>query len=49
MSNEITTPTENEIKAVLFDFVKRAASEKATTDEVRVLPAVAQALLDTFR
>lgn len=39
----------NEIKTVLFDFVKRAASEEATPDEVRALPEVAKVLLETFR
>lgn len=39
----------DEFTAVLFAFVKRAASEEATPDEVRALPEVARVLLDTFR
>lgn len=38
-----------ELRTVLFGFVKRAASEKATPEEVEALPRVAQVLLATFR
>lgn len=33
-----------ELELVLFEFVKRAASEKATAAEVEALPAVASVL-----
>ena len=37
-----------ELRAVLFEFVKRAASEKTTPEEVEALPKVATILLGSF-
>lgn len=34
---------------VLFEFVKRAATEGATAEEVEALPAVARVLVDAIR
>ena len=36
------------LREVLFEFVKRAAGEKATPEEVEALPRVAEVLLATF-
>lgn len=41
--------TADDIKSILFDFMKRAASTEATSDEVRVLPEVARVLLETVK
>lgn len=38
-----------DIRKELFAFVQRAASEKATPDEIHALPEVAKVLLETFR
>ncbi len=39
------TPTQrDEFELALFEFVKRAAGENATAEEVDALPAVAQVL-----
>ena len=37
-----------ELRSVLFAFIKRAASEEATSEEVASLREVARVLLETF-
>ncbi len=37
-----------ELREILLKFVKRAASEKATPEEVEALPRVAEVLLENF-
>lgn len=37
-----------ELRSVLFEFVKRAASKEATPEEVEALSRVAQVLIETF-
>lgn len=37
-----------ELRSVLFAFIKRAASEEATSEEVASLHEVARVLLETF-
>lgn len=41
--------TMSELREVLFNFVKRAASKEATPEEVEALPRVAGVLVETFR
>ena len=38
-----------DLREVLFGFVKRAASKEATPEEVEALSGVAQVLLETFK
>lgn len=38
-----------EFELALFEFVKRAAREDATAEEVEVLPAVAGVLVDALK
>lgn len=39
----------SKLELVLFEFVKRAAAEGATAEEVEALPAVAEVLLGLLR
>lgn len=48
-SDPMSSEEIKEFELTLLDFVKRAASEKATAEEVEALPAVAQVLVNVIR